>query len=88
MKASGKERLLFDYMQEQANNLFDYCERNYIELNNIGFVIDPATGFAYISASVDEDENTRIFSRTKHHSEYGGNWDTWISETVYKREQE
>lgn len=82
MKISGKERLLFDYMQEQANNLFDYCERNGIAVSYPGFFINPDTGYAYVSADAKDEGNTVILSRSKSHYVHGGEWDSGIKTTV------
>lgn len=83
MKISEKEKALFDYMQEQANNLLDYCERNGIKAENPGFFVDPSTGYANISARVKEDGKRHILNKSKGHNKFGGAWDTGI--TIYTR---
>lgn len=83
MKISEKEKALFDYMQEQANNLLDYCERNGIKAENPGFFVDPSTGYANISARVKEDGKRHILNKSKGHNKFGGAWETGI--TIYTR---
>ena len=83
MKISEKEKALFDYMQEQANNLLDYCERNGIKAENPGFFVDPSTGYANISARVKEDGKRHILNKSKVHNKFGGAWETEI--TIYPR---
>ena len=87
MKSLEKTTKLFDYMQEQANNLFDYCEKNGIDLENPGFFIDPTTGYAHISASTKKEGRNVILTRDKHHNEHGGKWDEGVELHVCKKEK-
>lgn len=82
MKISEKEKALFDYMQEQANNLLDYCERNKINISNPGFFVDPASGYAHIAASTEGNERYMIYTRNKSQNLSGGNWEKGISVLV------
>ena len=79
MKPSEKDKRVFDYMQEQANNLLDYCIKNEIDLENIGFFVDSETGYAYLSAGVSRDNGRYILSRSKQNNEHGGEWNTGIA---------
>lgn len=88
MKISEKEKALFDYMQEQANNLLDYCERNGIKAENPGFFVDPSTGYANISASVKKDGKRRILNKNKGHNKFDGTWETGITICTYGEGEE
>lgn len=87
MKISEKERMLFDYMQEQANNLLDFCERNGISVENPGYFVDPETGYSNISATVIGDKEDYILCRDKHHNIHGGKWDEGVSVNAVKKER-
>lgn len=79
MKPSEKDKRVFDYMQEQANNLLAYCVTNGIDLENLGFFVDPDTGYAYISAGATEKDGSYLLCRSKSHNKFGGAWNTDIS---------
>lgn len=87
MKISEKEQMLFDYMQEQANNLLDFCERNGIHAENPGYFADPETGYSQISATVIGDKVDYILTRNKHHNIHGGKWDKGVYVHPVKKER-
>lgn len=62
------EQAVLDYMQEQAENLLDFCVRNGVTLENPGYFVDPESGYVYIAATRrgDNYEKGYILSKSKY----------------------
>ena len=71
------EQAVFDYMQEQAENLLDFCVRNGVTLENPGYFVDPESGYVYIAATRKGDnyEKGYILSKSKFRN---GGWSKGI----------
>ena len=72
------EQAVFDYMQEQAENLLDFCIRNGVVLENPGFFVAPECGYVYIAATRKGGNGKAdyILSKNKNHS---GKWDEEVA---------
>lgn len=72
------EQAVFDYMQEQAENLLDFCIRNGVVLKNPGFFVAPECGYVHIAATRNDGNGKAdyVLVKNKHHS---GKWDKDVS---------
>ena len=73
-QVSENETKLIEYIQEQAQNLVDFCERNGInEFAHCGFTFFESTGNIKVDVSVHNDngELDHISTKWKWNGEWG-----------------
>lgn len=70
--ARPNEQAVFDYMQEQAENLLDFCARNGVTLENPGFFVNPEIGYVYIAATRKGNNYEKGYILSKSKFQKGG----------------
>ena len=84
-RITENETKLIEYLQEQAQNLADFCEKNGI--NNFrmcGYTFYGDTGNIHVRVSTRNDTETLCRTSTKW--KWNGEWDD-VELTTYKKER-